>query len=185
MAQRVRRRQDDDCAARSAHASLRNHRDRKRELALQAPRLSRCTAPACPGGQTGTSRAALRRTRGGHSAPRGSLLFATGTSLNRRPRGVTIGRRSGVKLQRRLTLEIWRGSGKSDPNAGLAERREIVAIGGVIAEIVAHGEISCPFDAGWITAHVDCRLVLALTQINHVPRSEERRVGKECRSRWS
>src|SRR6266699_1604663 len=104
MAQRVRRRQDDDCAARSADPSLRNHRDRKRELALQAPRLSRCTAPACPGGQTGTPRAALRRTRGGHSAPRGSLLFATGTSLNRRPRGVTIGRRSGVKLQRRLTL---------------------------------------------------------------------------------
>jgi hypothetical protein len=43
-------------------------------------------------------------TRGGHSAPRGSLLFATGTSLNRRPRGVTIGRRSRVKLQRRLAL---------------------------------------------------------------------------------
>src|SRR6266487_4652571 len=103
MAERLRRRQDDDCAARSADPSLRNHRDRKRELALQAPRLSRCTAPACPGGQTGTSRAALRRTRGGHSAPRGSLLFATGTSLNLRPRGVTIGRRSGVKLQRRLT----------------------------------------------------------------------------------
>ncbi len=90
-------RQDDDRAARSADPSLRNHRDRKRELALQAPRLSRCTAPACPGGQTGTSRAALRRTRGGHSAPRGSLLFATGTSLNLRPRGVTIGRRSGVR----------------------------------------------------------------------------------------
>src|SRR6266702_3213211 len=104
MAERLRRRQDDDCAARLADPSLRNHRDRKRELALQAPRLSRCTAPACPGGQTGTSRAALRRTRGGHSAPRGSLLFATGTSLNLRPSGVTIGRRSGVKLQRRLTV---------------------------------------------------------------------------------
>src|SRR6266496_2587979 len=108
MAERLRRRQDDDCA-RSADPSLRNHRDRKRELALQAPRLSRCTAPACPGGQTGTSRAALRRTRGGHSAPRGSLLFATGTSLNLRPRGVTIGRRSGVKLQRRLTLRCIDG----------------------------------------------------------------------------
>src|SRR5205085_12207149 len=54
----------------------------------------------------GTSRAALRRTRGGRSAPRGSLLFATGTTLNQRPRGVTIGRRSGVKLQRRLTATI-------------------------------------------------------------------------------
>ena len=42
--------------------------------------------PACPGGQTGTSRAALRRTRGGHSATRGSLLFATGINLNQRLR---------------------------------------------------------------------------------------------------
>ena len=54
------------------------------KLAVQAPRLNRCTAPACPGGQTGPSRAALRRTRGGRSAPRGSLPFATGTSLNQR-----------------------------------------------------------------------------------------------------
>src|SRR6266487_3282693 len=126
MAQRVRRRQDDDCAARSADPSLRNHRDRKRELALQAPRLSRCTAPACPGGQTGTSRAALRRTRGGHSAPRGSLLFATGTSLNLRPRGVTIGRRSGVKLQRRLTA----------PREILYDRMKTAVIGEDEAHIV-------------------------------------------------
>ena len=84
---RARRRQDDDRAPRSADPSLRNHRDRQRELALQKPHLSRRTTPACPGGQTGTSRAALRRTRGGHSAPRGALLFATGTSLNHRPKG--------------------------------------------------------------------------------------------------
>ena len=54
-----------------ADPSLRNHRNRQRELALQKPHLSRPTTPACPGGQTGPSRAALRRTRGGHSAPRG------------------------------------------------------------------------------------------------------------------
>ena len=57
MAERLRRRQDDDGAARPADPSLRNHRNRQRELALQAPRLNRCTTPACPGGQTGTSHA--------------------------------------------------------------------------------------------------------------------------------
>jgi hypothetical protein len=55
-----------------------DRRDRQRILALQTPRLT--VTPACPGGQTGTSRAALRRTRGGRSAPRGALLFATGTT---------------------------------------------------------------------------------------------------------
>src|SRR5690606_18739980 len=37
MAQRLRRRQDDDRTAGQAHASLRNRRDRKRILALQKP----------------------------------------------------------------------------------------------------------------------------------------------------
>jgi DNA replication protein DnaC len=36
---RLRRRQDDHCIARPADPSLRNHRDRQRELALQTPRL--------------------------------------------------------------------------------------------------------------------------------------------------
>src|SRR5207237_7737815 len=103
LAERVRRRQDDYGAARPPHPSLRDRRDRQRILALQTPRLT--VTPACPGGQTGTSRAALRRTRGGRSAPRGALLFATGTTLPQRRRGVTIGRRSRVKLQRRLTDE--------------------------------------------------------------------------------
>ena len=52
---RVRRRQDDNRAARPPDPSLRNHRNRQRELALQTPRLS--ATPACPGGQTGTSHA--------------------------------------------------------------------------------------------------------------------------------
>jgi DNA replication protein DnaC len=39
MAERVRRRQDDHRAARPPDPSLRNHRDRQRELALQTPRL--------------------------------------------------------------------------------------------------------------------------------------------------
>src|SRR6266404_880885 len=59
---RDRRRQNDDRAARSADPSLRNRRDWQRVLALQKPRLS--ATPACPGGQTGSSRAPLRLTRG-------------------------------------------------------------------------------------------------------------------------
>jgi hypothetical protein len=55
MAERLRRRQDDDGAPRPPDPSLRNHRNRQRELAFQKPRLS--ATPACPGGQTGTSRA--------------------------------------------------------------------------------------------------------------------------------
>src|ERR1700757_2249942 len=47
---RVRRRQDDNRAPRPPDPSLRNHRNRQRELALQTPRLS--ATPACPGGQT-------------------------------------------------------------------------------------------------------------------------------------
>src|SRR5216684_7431710 len=78
MAERVWRREDDDRAARPPDPSLRNHRNRQRELARQEPCLS--ATPACPGGSTGTSRAALRRTRGGRSAPRGSLLWTTWTS---------------------------------------------------------------------------------------------------------
>ena len=46
MAERLRRRQDDHRAARSANPSLRNHRDRQRELALQKPNLGRPTTPA-------------------------------------------------------------------------------------------------------------------------------------------
>ena len=41
---------------------LRNHRNRQRILALQKPRLRGWTTPACPGGQTGTSRAPLRHS---------------------------------------------------------------------------------------------------------------------------
>ena len=91
LAERIRRREDDDRTARSADPSLRNRRDRQRVLALQKPRLS--ATPACPGGQTGSSRAPLRLTLDRHSAPRGALLFATGTSLSQRQRGVPIGRR--------------------------------------------------------------------------------------------
>jgi hypothetical protein len=60
---RVRRRQDDSRAPRPPHPSLRNHRNRQRELALQTPRLS--ATPACPGGQTGTSHARRSVARGG------------------------------------------------------------------------------------------------------------------------
>ena len=57
----VWRRQDDDGAPRPSDPSLRNHRNRQRELAFQKPRLS--ATPACPGGQTGhLPRAPLRRS---------------------------------------------------------------------------------------------------------------------------
>ena len=40
MGERVRRRQDDHRAARPAHAPLRHHRDRQRQLALQEPQIA-------------------------------------------------------------------------------------------------------------------------------------------------
>ena len=68
MAVGLRRPQDDHSAARSSHSSLRDHRDRQRELALQEPLLTRrrpSLRPGCPGGPTGTPHAAsLRVTRG-------------------------------------------------------------------------------------------------------------------------
>jgi len=51
MAQRLRRRQDDNRAARSAHPSLRDHRDRQRKLALQKPRLIRPSPRLAPVGK--------------------------------------------------------------------------------------------------------------------------------------
>src|SRR5271167_4273483 len=44
MAERLRRSENDDHAARPPHPSLRHRRDRQRKLALQKPRLS-CPAP--------------------------------------------------------------------------------------------------------------------------------------------
>ncbi len=57
MTRRLRRRQNDDCATRPSDASLRDHRDRKRILALQEPRLSQyhLTDPHSPGCATLTS----------------------------------------------------------------------------------------------------------------------------------
>jgi hypothetical protein len=48
----------------------------------------------------------LRQTPGGRSAPRGALLLATRTNLSQCRTGVQIGRRPGVKLQRRLTPKV-------------------------------------------------------------------------------
>jgi len=49
---RVRRRQDDNRAPRPSDPSLRNHRNRQRELALQTPHLS--ATPACPNAGEGS-----------------------------------------------------------------------------------------------------------------------------------
>src|SRR5437660_177064 len=53
--------------------------DAQHQASVQKPRLS--ATPACPGGQTGTSRARRSVARDGTGDARGALLFATGTSL--------------------------------------------------------------------------------------------------------
>src|SRR3984893_12750938 len=85
MAQRVWRRQDDDRAARPPDPPLRHRRDRQRQLAIQKPR------------------------RRSHN-PRSSRLRNPGQlrrdeRYRRNPplKGVKIGRRYGVKFERRLT----------------------------------------------------------------------------------
>ena len=68
MAVRLRRPQDDHSPARPPDPSLRDHRDRKRELALQEPLLTRrrpSPPPGCPGGPTGTPHAASLRVAQG------------------------------------------------------------------------------------------------------------------------
>ena len=73
MAIRLRRPKDNHRAARPSHPSLRDHRDRQRELALQEPLLSRrrsCLRPGYPGGSTGTPRAASLRVAQGATRSR-------------------------------------------------------------------------------------------------------------------
>src|ERR1700728_4642756 len=85
MAQRVRRRQDDDRAARPPDPPLRHRRDRQRQLALQKPRR-RSGSPRSP------------RLRNPGQLRRGER-YRQNPSL----KGVKIGRRYGVKFERRLT----------------------------------------------------------------------------------
>src|SRR5450755_1880382 len=88
MAQRVRRRQDDDRAARPPDSPLRHRGNRQRQLALQKPR---------------------RRSRNPRS-PRlrnpGQLRRGERYRQNPPLKGVKIGRRYGVKFERRLTLYV-------------------------------------------------------------------------------
>ena len=96
---RLRRRQDDHRAARPAHPSLRDHRDRQRVLALQEP-LSKLKPESLT---NAPDRAAQPRP-----APPGRALTVV------HYKGVNIGRRSGVNFPRRLTqaeLEQLRGIG--------------------------------------------------------------------------
>src|SRR6267378_935268 len=86
MAQRVRRRQDDDRAARPPDPPLRHRRDRQRQLALQKPRC-RSRNPRSP------------RLRNPGQLRRGERY-----RQNPPLKGVKIGRRCGVKFERRLTL---------------------------------------------------------------------------------
>ena len=85
MAQRVRRRQDDDRAARPPDSPLRHRRNRQRQLALQKPRR-RSRSPRSP------------RLRNPGQLRRGERY-----RQNPPLKGVKIGRRYGVKFERRLT----------------------------------------------------------------------------------
>ena len=71
-------------AARSPHPSLRDHRDRQRKLALQAPLLTGCRPclrPGCPSESTGTPHAAsLRVSARRYTKPPASPLLAIGTT---------------------------------------------------------------------------------------------------------
>jgi DNA replication protein DnaC len=78
---------DDHCSARPAYPSLRNPRDRQRQLALQDPSLI-CSSERPP---------AMRCAPPNGSAHR--LRARTRSAIG----GVNFGRRSGVNVQRRLT----------------------------------------------------------------------------------
>src|SRR5258706_15165611 len=86
MAQRVRRRQDDDRAARPSDSPLRHRGNRQRQLALQKPRR-RSHNPRSP------------RLRNPGQLRRGERYRQTAPL-----KGVKIGRRYGVKFERRLTI---------------------------------------------------------------------------------
>src|SRR5664279_4807634 len=61
MAKRLRRSKDDDRTARPSHPSLRYHRNRQRELALQKPRLTRHKPLARYSASPGRARSRLTR----------------------------------------------------------------------------------------------------------------------------
>ena len=103
MAVRLRRRQDDHRAPRSSDAPLRDHRDRKRLLALQesvlkatdppawfAPRLP--GRPGRPGGPTGTShaRSAASRVVGASARARASPMDYLYDLRRASPKGSTL-----------------------------------------------------------------------------------------------
>src|SRR5882757_6054340 len=87
MAQRVRRRQDDNRAARPPYSPLRHRRDRQRQLALQKPRRR------------------SRNPRSSRLRNPGQLRRAERYRQNPPLKGVKIGRRYGVKFASRLTRE--------------------------------------------------------------------------------
>ena len=79
----LRRPQDDHRAARPSHPSLRDHRDRQRELALQEPFIVQrrpSPRPGCPGGPLRPPRGFAPRSAGRYTKPRGSPLLTTGTT---------------------------------------------------------------------------------------------------------
>ena len=65
---------------------------------------------------------------------------------------------------------------------GLSIEAEVGSIGGVEDGVVGAGEIADPEECAKITA---LGIDFLAAGIGNIHRSEERRVGKECRSRWS
>src|SRR3712207_9416316 len=59
--------------------------------------------------------------------------------------------------------------------------KQIIDVFSLLRPIFGHPTILCR-----AIYHGEIKLILGCTQVTHqVERSEERRVGKECRSRWS
>ena len=102
MAQRLQRCQNDHGAARPADASLRNPRNRQRELALQNTRL------------TPPSRKSHFGFGGLAASPSAPRQGPQNQRRKARSRGVIFARRLGVNVQRRLTLKAL--SARCAPN---------------------------------------------------------------------
>src|SRR5260370_32464269 len=101
---------------------------------------------------------------------------------------------SASQRERSFWSRRWRaGSGVCDSAEGRMMRRRGVAISGALHELQANATILegllsdgmatfAGFELGFLNF---VRLQKAVEMCLVAPRSEERRVGKECRSRWS
>jgi len=134
MARRLRRRQNDHCAPRSAHTSLRDHRDRQRILALQKP-LSKLKPKANQPRPTGlrnpdqlhpVGRYPVRSTRGQNRTPIRGQVCAPSTPCA----GCSSPSRSGASRSRSTRGSTIGSGGGGDWRAPHRDRRQPVDAGG-------------------------------------------------------